>query len=83
MTDLGSAVTLQLSDGDKVLEPYRHERCPDCDETGNQPSQFGDPAITIDELIKLITEAREDLGGDAQIRIAYQPCAVPKPGVPC
>ena len=24
MTDLGSAVTLQLSDGDKVLEPYKH-----------------------------------------------------------
>src|SRR6202012_1732838 len=29
--------------------------------------------MTIDELIELATEAREDLGGDAQIRIAYQP----------
>jgi hypothetical protein len=29
--------------------------------------------MTIDELIELATEAREDLGGDAQVRIAYQP----------
>jgi hypothetical protein len=28
--------------------------------------------MTIDELIELATEAREDLGGDAQVRIAYQ-----------
>jgi hypothetical protein len=29
--------------------------------------------LTIDELIELASEAREDLGGDAQVRIAYQP----------
>jgi hypothetical protein len=29
--------------------------------------------MTIDELIKLAEDAREDLGGGAQIRIAYQP----------
>lgn len=29
--------------------------------------------MTIDELIQLVSEACEDLGGDAQIRIAYQP----------
>jgi hypothetical protein len=29
--------------------------------------------MTIDALIELATEAREDLGGDAQVRIAYQP----------
>jgi len=29
--------------------------------------------MTIDQLIELATEAREDLGGDAQVRIAYQP----------
>ena len=29
--------------------------------------------MTIDELIALAGEAREDLGGDAQVRIAYQP----------
>jgi hypothetical protein len=29
--------------------------------------------MTIDELIELATEAREDLGGDAQVRAAYQP----------
>ena len=29
--------------------------------------------MTIDELIELATEAREDLGGDAQVRIACQP----------
>ena len=29
--------------------------------------------MTIDELIELATEAREDLGGEAQVRIAYQP----------
>jgi|HubBroStandDraft_1064217.scaffolds.fasta_scaffold167169_2 hypothetical protein len=29
--------------------------------------------MTIDELIEVATEAREDLGGDAQVRIAYQP----------
>jgi hypothetical protein len=29
--------------------------------------------MTIDELIELAQDAREDLGGDAQIRIAYQP----------
>jgi hypothetical protein len=29
--------------------------------------------LTIDELIELAAEAREDLGGDAQVRIAYQP----------
>jgi hypothetical protein len=29
--------------------------------------------MTIDELIELAAEAREDLGGDAQVRIAYQP----------
>lgn len=29
--------------------------------------------MTIDELIELATEAREDLGGDARVRIAYQP----------
>jgi len=28
--------------------------------------------MTIDELIALAGEAREDLGGDAQVRIAYQ-----------
>lgn len=28
--------------------------------------------MTIDELIELARDAREDLGGDAQIRIAYQ-----------
>ena len=33
--------------------------------------------MTIDELIELAAEAREDLGGDAQVRIAYQP------GYPC
>lgn len=29
--------------------------------------------MTIDELIELAKDAREDLGGDAQVRIAYQP----------
>ena len=29
--------------------------------------------MTIDELISLAEEAREDLGGGAQVRIAYQP----------
>lgn len=29
--------------------------------------------MTIDELITLAAEAREDLGGDAQVRIATQP----------
>jgi hypothetical protein len=29
--------------------------------------------MTIDELIELAQEAREDLGGDAQVRIALQP----------
>jgi hypothetical protein len=29
--------------------------------------------MTIDELIVLAQDAREDLGGDAQVRIAYQP----------
>ena len=29
--------------------------------------------MTIDELIELAEDAREDLGGDAQVRIAYQP----------
>lgn len=29
--------------------------------------------MTIDELIELAEQAREDLGGDAQIRIASQP----------
>jgi hypothetical protein len=29
--------------------------------------------MTIDELIALAGEAREDLGGDAQVRIACQP----------
>jgi hypothetical protein len=29
--------------------------------------------MTIDELITLVEEAREDLGGDAQVRIACQP----------
>ncbi len=29
--------------------------------------------MTIDELIELAENAREDLGGDAQVRIAYQP----------
>jgi hypothetical protein len=29
--------------------------------------------MTIDELIALAGEAREDLGGDAQVRIAFQP----------
>jgi hypothetical protein len=29
--------------------------------------------MTIDELIELAQGAREDLGGDAQVRIAYQP----------
>jgi hypothetical protein len=29
--------------------------------------------MTIDELIELAEEAREDLGGDAQVRIASQP----------
>lgn len=29
--------------------------------------------MTIDELIELAGEAREDLGGDAQVRIACQP----------
>ena len=29
--------------------------------------------MTVDELIELANEAREDLGGDAQVRIAYQP----------
>jgi len=28
--------------------------------------------MTIDQLIELAVEAREDLGGDAQVRIAYQ-----------
>ena len=28
--------------------------------------------MTIDELIELATEAREDLGGDAQIRVSGQ-----------
>ena len=32
--------------------------------------------MTIDELIELATEARQDLGGDAQVRIAYQ-CGYP------
>ena len=29
--------------------------------------------MTIDELIELAQDAREDLGGGAQVRIAYQP----------
>jgi hypothetical protein len=29
--------------------------------------------MTLDELIELAQHAREELGGDAQIRIAYQP----------
>lgn len=29
--------------------------------------------MTIDELIELAQAAREHLGGDAQVRIAYQP----------
>jgi hypothetical protein len=29
--------------------------------------------MTIDELIALAKEAREDLGGDAEVRIASQP----------
>ena len=29
--------------------------------------------MTIDELIELAAEARSDLGGGAQVRIAYQP----------
>ena len=29
--------------------------------------------MTIDELIELAGEAHENLGGDAQVRIAYQP----------
>lgn len=29
--------------------------------------------MTIDELIELAAEARGELGGDAQVRIAYQP----------
>jgi hypothetical protein len=29
--------------------------------------------MTIDELIELAADAREDLGGAAQVRIAYQP----------
>ena len=29
--------------------------------------------MTIDELIELAQDARKDLGGDAQVRIAYQP----------
>jgi hypothetical protein len=29
--------------------------------------------MTIDELIELAQDAREDLGGDAQVRIAHQP----------
>lgn len=29
--------------------------------------------MTIDELIELAADAREDLGGDAQVRIACQP----------
>ncbi len=29
--------------------------------------------MTIDELVALAEEAREDLGGGAQVRIAYQP----------
>jgi hypothetical protein len=29
--------------------------------------------LTIDELIGLAQDAREGLGGDAQVRIAYQP----------
>ena len=29
--------------------------------------------MTIDELIELVSEAREDLGGDAEVRIASQP----------
>ena len=28
--------------------------------------------MTIDQLIELARDAREDLGGDAQVRIAYQ-----------
>jgi hypothetical protein len=29
--------------------------------------------LTIDELVELAQDAREDLGGDAPVRIAYQP----------
>jgi hypothetical protein len=29
--------------------------------------------VTIDELIELVQDARVDLGGDAQVRIACQP----------
>jgi hypothetical protein len=29
--------------------------------------------MTIDELIELAEEARDDLGGDAQVRVALQP----------
>jgi hypothetical protein len=29
--------------------------------------------MTIDQLIELAQDGREDLGGDAEVRIAYQP----------
>lgn len=29
--------------------------------------------MTIDEMIAALEEAREDLGGEAQVRVAYQP----------
>jgi len=29
--------------------------------------------LTIDELIDLLADARDDLGGDAPVRVAYQP----------
>jgi hypothetical protein len=39
--------------------------------------------MTIDELIELAQDAREDLGGDAQVRIAYQPGYPLRAGLRC
>ena len=30
-------------------------------------------SMTLDQLIEELEDAREDLGGDAEVRIAYQP----------
>lgn len=39
--------------------------------------------MTIDELITLAEEAREDLGGGAQVRIAFQPGWPLRPALSC
>jgi hypothetical protein len=53
--------------------PARRDHRRDRSRVRPQPAAAGRAAMTIDELITLVEEARENLGGDAQIRIASQP----------